>query len=89
MEAWDQLKKMAVGSLDLSEELAKKNSGQALDSLKTSGFTEWLDEIKNMMDTEDGGGLYTWLMGKDESQRSAFFEMYPMFNELWEKLVNN
>lgn len=45
MESWKQLKMWAVGALDLSDELAKKNADSAFDELKDSGYLDWISEI--------------------------------------------
>lgn len=72
---------------DLKKQMKSLTEDQALQDLTNSGFSEWLTKINEYTSNRDGKGLYTWLLGQDESTRKAFFEMYPMAVELFNIIV--
>ena len=72
---------------DLKKQMKSLTEDQAIQDLTNSGFSEWLTKINEYTSNMDGKGLYTWLLGQDESARKAFFEMYPMAVELFNIIV--
>lgn len=73
--------KMAEASTsvkDLKKEMKQLVEANALQELEDSKFASWIAEINDLIKNQDGAGLYTWLVGKDEKARNAFFEMYPL-----------
>ena len=78
----DEVKKLKESMQELVE-------GQNLDKLKESGFAAWMEEIQEYTQSQDGTGLFQWLVGKDDKARDAFFEMYPLLGEVFNTFVQN
>lgn len=68
----------STSAADLKKEMKQLAEENALQELKDNKFASWITEISDLIKNQDGLGLYTWLVGKDEKSRDAFFEMYPL-----------
>ena len=83
----DGMDKTKEKAESLGEALKNSIASQELEALKENGFASWFEDLSKFAESGDEGGLYGWLLGKDDEQLKAFIEAFPIFSEFLNSIV--